>query len=161
MKENIREIINIDDLKIKALLREIAKQAASLLAGFLMSRGVVFGEIMPFGLAFTAAVPIEYLATAAFGCFIGYMLPLGELNYFRYLAALFAIVAVKAMLVVITKLSGKAILSAITAFAITCVTGLVSSSPNALQMIPVQQALTHQVLGNQILLQSSVRLQSK
>ena len=59
MKESVRERVVSGEFKIKELLLEAGRQALSLLAGFLMSRGVVFGEIMPFGIAFAASVPTE------------------------------------------------------------------------------------------------------
>ena len=127
MKESVKDRLNLGEIKILDILKETAKQALSLGAGFLMARGAVFGEIMPFGLAFAASVPTDYLASAAFGCFIGYLVPAADSDYFRYLAALFAVVAIKALLAFITRLASRPLLCSLTAGIVTCATGLVSS----------------------------------
>lgn len=135
MKESVKERLNFSDIKFKDLFREILRQGCALTVGFLMARGSVFGGLYPFGLAFAAAVPLEYLAATAFGCFVGYLIPTDGVNYFRYLAALFAVVAIKALLVIITKQAGKPFFAALTAGIVTIVTGLVSASGNGVQML--------------------------
>lgn len=127
MKESVKDRLNLGEIKILDILKETAKQALSLGCGFLMARGAVFGEVLPFGLAFAAAVPTDYLASAAFGCFVGYLVPAADANYFRYLAALFAVVAIKALLAFITRLASRPLLCSLTAGIVTCATGLVSS----------------------------------
>lgn len=135
MKEIVRDGVSLGGMKLSDLLREVARQLLSLGAGFLLSRGEVFGGLFPFGVAYAAAVPMEYLAAAAFGCVVGYLLPADGLNYFRYLAALFAVVAIKALLTLIVKGSARPPLAALTAGVVVCVTGLVSSSGETVNML--------------------------
>ena len=66
--------------------------------GIITSRAVVFSSLLPFGLAFLAGCPASYTPAAAIGVFIGYFLPAVGGGGFRYLAALFAILAIKLLL---------------------------------------------------------------
>ena len=127
MKESVRDRLNLGEIKILDILKEAARHILCLGLGFLMAHGSVLGQILPFGLAFAAAVPADYLAAAAFGSFIGYMFPPIDTVYFRYLAALLAIVAIKALLSIVTKLASRPILCAITAGIVTLFTGLVTT----------------------------------
>ena len=127
MKENVKLKQSMGEISVKDILAEVGRQAAALGCGFLMSRGTVFGAILPFGLAFASAVPAEYLALSACGCFIGYFIPATETGAFRYLAALFAIVAIKALLAAMTKYASRPLLSGIVAGVVACATGLVST----------------------------------
>lgn len=126
MKSNIKEKQTLIKPGVTELLFEVGKQTLACLGGFLMSRGVVFGSITPFGLAFVAAAPTDFLALSAFGCFVGYLLPISGEGVFRYLAALFAIIAVKALLSAVTKYASKPNICALVSGAITGATGLVS-----------------------------------
>ncbi len=126
MKENVRDRLKSGDYKAADILREIGRQALAAVMGFIMSRGVVIGSVMPFGLALAAAVPVDYLALTAMGCFAGYFIPAAEgASAFGYLAALFAIVAIKALLAGVTKYGDKPLVSAITAGLVTVGAGLV------------------------------------
>lgn len=58
-------------------------------------KAVVFGRLLPFGLAFLAGCSLTYTPAAAIGAFIGYFLPAVGNGGFRYIAALFAILAIK------------------------------------------------------------------
>lgn len=127
MKESVRDRLNLGEIKILDILKEAARHILCLGLGFLTAHGSVLGQILPFGLAFAAAVPADYLAAAAFGSFIGYMFPPIDTVYFRYLAALLAIVAIKALLSIVTKLASRPILCAITAGIVTLFTGLVTT----------------------------------
>lgn len=127
MKENVRDKQGIGKIGIRDILTEVGRQALAALGGFLMSRGLVFGSILPFGLAYVAALPSDFLALGAFGCFVGYMFPATGGGVFRYLAALFATVAVKALLAAMTKYAERPLLCALTAGVITVATGLVST----------------------------------
>lgn len=126
MKESIKEKGKLSQIGKKAILKEVGYQALAALTGFLMARGRIFGEFCPFGLAFSAAVPGEYLALSAVGCFLGYLVPGTVADTFRYMAALFAIVAIKALLAAMTKYASSPPISSVVAFLVTCATGLVS-----------------------------------
>ncbi len=87
MKEIIKKKTGLSEVGYRELVFEIMRQGAIALAGLVISSGTVFGSLRPFGLAFLAAVPNEYLALSAFGCFFGYIFPLSAIGSFRYFAA--------------------------------------------------------------------------
>lgn len=130
MKENVKDRLNLGEIKLRDILKEVGKQAAAAVCGFILSRGLVFGELLPFGLAYAAAVPAEYLALSAFGSFVGYFIPASSAGAFRYLAALFAIVAIKALLASMTKYASRPIIAAVTAGIVACATGVVTTVGN-------------------------------
>ncbi len=68
------------------------------LLGFIASRGVVFNSLMPFGLVMVGGCTIVFLPSVAVGAFIGYFIPAISSGGFRYIAALFAVVAIRLML---------------------------------------------------------------
>ena len=124
MKESIKEKGKLSQIGKKAILKEVGYRALAALTGFLMARGRIFGEFCPFGLAFSAAVPGEYLALSAVGCFLGYLVPGTVADTFRYMAALFAIVAIKALLAAMTKYASSPPISSVVAFLVTCSTSV-------------------------------------
>jgi len=65
------------------------------LAGFAATKAVVLDKLLPFGLSFLAGSSLTYTPAAAIGAFIGYFIPAVGNGGFRYIAALFAILAVK------------------------------------------------------------------
>ncbi len=130
MKENIKKRINLSELGWKDLVFELIKQAIVAIMALTVSTAEIFGQMNPFGLSFVAAVPSDYLAMAALGSFIGYLLPMTNFSGLRYFAALFAIVAIKALLVVMTKIASRAIWTALVCFAVTTATGLVVAGEN-------------------------------
>lgn len=68
------------------------------LCGIITARAVVFGKLLPFGLAFLAGCSSVYTPAAAIGVFIGYFIPAVGNGGFRYIAALFAILAIKLLM---------------------------------------------------------------
>lgn len=127
MKDVINRGEALKKLNAADILKEVAVQAVFLVLSFLMSRGNVVGGILPFGAAFLSSAPAEYLAVSAVGSFLAYLFPPTDINTFRYMAALFAIVAVKTLLSALTKYSFRPIVSALTAGVITGATGLTSA----------------------------------
>ena len=126
MKEAIKDSIKLKKLSKEEIIKEIGRQLLFCAFAFLMSRGRVLGGILPFGAAFVAAVPVDYLALSTVGSFLGY-LTAPDINNFRYMAALFGIVAIKALLCSLTKFALRPIITALTAGIVTCATGLVST----------------------------------
>ncbi len=66
--------------------------------GFILSRANVLGKFLPFGISFVAAVPNLFTPAAALGAFLGYFFPAIENGAFKYLALLFAVIAIKLLL---------------------------------------------------------------
>lgn len=96
--------------------------------GFIAAHGVVFETLMPFGLVLTGACSGVFLPSIATGAFIGYFIPAVSSGGFRYIAALFAVVAIRLMLSGYKKISENPFfLSGITAL-VNAFTGAVTYS---------------------------------
>jgi len=65
---------------------------------FIASRAVVLNDFVPFGLSILAGSPLVFSPAAATGAFIGYFFPAIESGTFKYIAALFALLAIKFLL---------------------------------------------------------------
>lgn len=68
------------------------------LLGFVVSRGIIFETLMPFGLVFVGGCTVSFLPSIAIGSFIGYFIPAIGSGGFRYIAALFAVIAIRLLL---------------------------------------------------------------
>ena len=66
--------------------------------GFVASRGVVFNTLMPLGLVMLGGCTAVFLPSIATGAFIGYFIPAIGNGGFRYIAALFAVIAIRLLL---------------------------------------------------------------
>ncbi len=73
-------------------------------AGFIAARSIVIDKLLPFGLSFACGCSITYTPAAAIGVFIGYFIPAVSSGGFKYIAALFAILAIKLLLSGYTRL---------------------------------------------------------
>lgn len=102
-------------------------QIGVAILAFISSRGLVIGKLLPFGIAFLSGCPHYYCASAALGSFLGYFIPVNNGNGFRYIASLFAILAIKLILSSNKKLSSNPLFAAIIAAAANIVTATVSS----------------------------------
>ncbi len=125
MKENVKKKARQSEIGWKELSLELVRQALVAVAAFTVTLGKVFDQMQPFGLAFCAAVPSEYLAMTALGSFFGYLATFTAGSGLRYFAALFAIVAIKALLSAITKVASRPVWSGVICLAVTAVTGFV------------------------------------
>ena len=135
MKEIVKGRFNLGEIGIREIVYEIILQLSMMIIGFLSSRAMIFFSLLPFGIAFTAAVPKNFLAMSAFGSFLGYFIPVSDMSAFRYLAALFAVVSIKALLFAVTKYAKISVVCSVIAFATTLLTGAVATSGQAKEVI--------------------------
>lgn len=135
MKESIKKKANLAEIGWKGLMAEVARQMVAAVIAFAVSTAGVFSGMRPFGLAFLAAVPLEYLAMSTLGSFLGYLVVFSTATGLRYFAALFAVVAIKALLSAITKVASRPIWSALICFAVTAATGLVLSGRDVVRVV--------------------------
>lgn len=70
---------------------------AAMLGGFILAHAPVLSNMLPFGVALAGGVKRKYLAAATAGATAGYLLNVSG-GGFYYIAALFAIVAIRAIL---------------------------------------------------------------
>lgn len=75
-----------------------AKQLSAVLVGYIASKAVVLDKLLPFGLSFLAGSSSAFTPAAALGAFVGYFIPAVGNGGFRYIAALFALLAIKLLL---------------------------------------------------------------
>ena len=106
-KKNSKEVISAAILHI----------CIAILA-FIASRGVIFDTLMPLGLVLLGGGSLVFLPSIATGAFIGYFIPAISSGGFRYIAALFAVVAIRLMLSSYKKVSENPLfLSSVTTLA--------------------------------------------
>ncbi len=98
MRENVKVTAPGQALPREAVIRAILTHAAVAVCAFLSARAVIFGKLMPFGLAAAAGAPIMFAPAVAAGVLLGYIVPASGLGAFRYLAAVFAVLAVRLLL---------------------------------------------------------------
>ena len=95
----MKDTVNLSGVNEKYKPRELFLAAAAhtvaAVAGFVASRAAVLGKFLPFGLSFLAGCSATYSPAAAVGAFVGYFIPAVGSGAFRYIAALFAILAVR------------------------------------------------------------------
>ena len=95
MKDIVKVSGTHSEYKAGDMIKAAAFQAGAAAVGFCASRAVVFGSFIPFGLSVAAGLPVAYTPAAAIGIFLGYFFPAVGDSAFRYIAALFAILAIK------------------------------------------------------------------
>ncbi len=98
MKEFVKITDNRDRLTTKEIIFAVLSHFFVGLCGFAATKAVVLEGLLPFGLSFIAGCSITYTPTVAIGVFIGYFIPAVGNGAFKYLAALFAILAIKLLL---------------------------------------------------------------
>ena len=77
------------------------------IAGFIAARAVVADKLLPFGLAFLAGSSMTCTPAAATGVFLSYFIPALGSGGFRYIAAMFAVLAIKLLLGGYKKITGN------------------------------------------------------
>lgn len=98
MKELVKSGKLNGKYKAYDLMLAAFKHIGMLILGFITARGVVLGEILPFGVSFLAGVSNVFLPSSAIGIFIGYFIPAASGTGFRYIAAAFSVLSIKLML---------------------------------------------------------------
>ena len=98
MKDIVKISNKIENYSAKELVFAGFTHFLSFLTGLICTRAVVLDKLLPFGLSFVAGCSLTLTPSAALGIFIGYFIPSGDTNAFRYIAALFAILAIKLLL---------------------------------------------------------------
>lgn len=131
IKETARGVKWADYLKWSRV-SAVVKQLVAFVLGVLMARAELWQGMAPLGAAFSAGVPMKYIALAAAGSFLGYMLPFSNISALRYSAMLLAIVAIRFILGGINGVRKSAVWSAITAATVVTTVGLVANGLNIL-----------------------------
>ncbi len=98
----MKDLVKISDKKNDYSLKDLSL-AAFLhflvgIGGFVCSRAVVLDKLLPFGISYLAGSSLTFTPAAAIGAFIGYFIPAVGSGGFKYIAALFAVAAIKLLL---------------------------------------------------------------
>lgn len=98
----MKDIVKISGGTEKYNQRELiaagAFHALAAAAGFISARATVADKLLPFGLSLSAGASLTYTPATAIGVFLGYFMPALDTGGFRYIAAMFAIIAIKLLL---------------------------------------------------------------
>ena len=107
MRENAKPIVGSASLSKSDISAAILKNILVLILGFVSAKASVKGLMLPFGLSFLAGMTRPFYSAAATGVFAGYFFNAISGNGFRYIAALFAILAIKLITSPYKKISGN------------------------------------------------------
>lgn len=135
MKTTVKIPGKVDNLTTKELIIALFSHFLSALLGFIASRAVLLDKLLPFGLGFLGGCPITYTPAAAIGCFLGYFIPLTQGSAFRYIAAVFAILAVKLLLTSYKKTLQNPAFLALASFLAASLTAAVSLKMGQIKFI--------------------------
>ena len=98
MKEIVKISTKIEDFKPKELFIAAFSHILVCISGVFLSRAIVLDKLLPFGISLIAGSSLIYTPAVAIGVFIGYFIPAVDNNAFKYLACLFAILAIRFLL---------------------------------------------------------------
>ncbi len=105
MKDIVKISAQREKIKTEAIITAGIMHFLAALTGFIAARAVTVDKLLPFGLSFLAGASLTYTPATAIGVFFGYFIPALGSGGFRYIAALFAILAIKLLLSNYKKLS--------------------------------------------------------
>ena len=108
-------------------LKLVGKNVLYFLVSAFISRGRVFGDYLPYGISFLAAVPYSTIWASLLGCLISYILP-AEINIgMRYISTAIAVCAIRWTLNDLPKVKNHVLFSPVVAFVTTIVTGIAAN----------------------------------
>ncbi len=116
MKDVVKISRKIEDFKPKELLIASFSHILVAVCGFFFSRAVVLDKLLPFGISLVAGCSITYTPAAALWVFAGYFIPEAEGNAFKYLACLFAVLAIKLLLANYKRLVNNPVFTSLISF---------------------------------------------
>ncbi len=107
MKDIVKISNRIENYSVKELTLGAVMHFLCFLGGIASTRAVVLSRLLPFGLSYIGGVSATFIPSAAIGVFFGYLFPTVTTSGFRYIAALFAILAIKLLLSQYKKITGN------------------------------------------------------
>lgn len=106
------------------MLKVISKNLMCFLIAILVSRGRLFSDYLPYGIALLSAVPYNLIWTSLLGCIISYILP-AEINIgMRYISTAIAVCAIRWTFNDLSKIKEHVLFSPMIAFVSTIITGV-------------------------------------
>ena len=104
MKESVKLGDRAGKGETKVYIEAAVIHILAAVIGFAGCRAEIFYNFCPFGVSFVAGCNLNFLPSVAIGVFLGYFIP-GITGGFRYIAAFFAVAAIRVMLSGYKKLS--------------------------------------------------------
>ncbi|MBR4123407.1 MAG: SpoIIE family protein phosphatase [Clostridia bacterium] len=98
MKDIVKISNKIENYSIKELTFAVSMHFLAFLGGIITTRAIVLERLLPFGLSYLSGISSVFTPAAAIGVFLGYFFPACENSGFKYIAAMFAILAIKLLL---------------------------------------------------------------
>lgn len=98
MKEIVKISNKAENYTMRELLIAGLTHGSAFLAGLISSKAIVLDKLLPFGVSFLAGSSLVYTPSVALGAFVGYFIPAVGNGAFRYIALIFAILAIKLLL---------------------------------------------------------------
>lgn len=137
MKDNVKISAQIENYTTKELSVAVMSHMAVALTAAICSRGVVFGTLLPFGLAFLTGCSLTYTPSAAVGAFVSYFIPAAGNGGFRYIAALFAVLSIKLLLSNYRKIITNPLFLALMSFLACILTGMSTVRTGDTQIVTI------------------------
>ena len=126
----MKELVKIQAVRGQAAsadtLRATLIHLTVSLCGFAASRAVISQQLIPFGISVIAGAPVWMCPAAAIGIFCGYFIPAINSGGFRYIATLFALLAIKFLLSTHKKLISNPIFLSGICFIACCATSFIT-----------------------------------
>lgn len=135
MKDTISLSGKTNNLTVKEFILAALPHLAMGTLCLAASKAVVLDKLLPFGLAFLSGSSITLTPAAAIGTFLGYFIPAVGNGAFRYIGALFAILAVKLLLCNYKSLVTNPFFLTLTALLASLFTGAVSLKSGEISFI--------------------------
>lgn len=98
MKDIVKVSNKVENFKGKELLSAALLHIFVFLCGVVSTKAVVMDKLLPFGISLLAGCSLTFTPACALGVFVGYFIPSVEGVAFKYLAMLFALLAIKLLL---------------------------------------------------------------
>lgn len=126
MKTNVKIQGKIENLTLKELTLAGVSHFLIATISFIATKAVILDKLLPFGLCILSGCVGVFTPAAAIGAFLGYFIPAVTTGGFRYIAAVFAILAIKLLLNNYKKLANNPFFLAFTAFSASALTNAVA-----------------------------------
>ncbi len=126
MKDIVKISNKTENLTLREFTLAILPHIGVFLGCFAATKAVVLSNLLPFGLAVLAGSSLTFTPAAAIGAFMGYFIPAVGNGAFRYIASLFAILAVKLLLSSYKKLVSHPLFLTLIAFLSSSLTAAVA-----------------------------------
>lgn len=138
MKDIVKIGNKIESFSFKELAFAASAHIFAAFAGAAASRAAVLSRLLPFGLSLVAGSSLTFAPATAIGAFLGYFFPAVGNGGFRYIAAIFALLAIKFLLGCYKKLIANPVfltLISLLASVLTSAVALKSMDTNAVDVI--------------------------